>query len=275
MLWFEYLALSPSYELARQFRASKLSDDELDALPNDFDHVLGVFDDFGEVQRQEFLPWWRERGMQLCGYQGAKPKVTKLSAIGRKRDDPLVAAAAVQDFMQQGWVDQGRQNTLVVAIPIGLPKSRIARELGALIDKYPQSTKSLSPPKPQYELAGKRQNKDMLFRYMHVLLGRAAMPDKELWRVGVRTKVSETYSPELDASAKVVRNDDTHTYDRMMLTILTSRAVQRGHMIAENAARGVFPSYATCEYALPVDLHQLHRNFASRRRWQLRQRDKK
>jgi hypothetical protein len=79
-------------------------------------------------------------------------------------------------------------------------------------------------------------------------------------------KVSETYSPELDATAKVVPNEGT--YDRMMLTILTSRALLRGKMIAENAARGVFPTYKTCQTAADFNLDELHKRFASRRRWQ-------
>jgi hypothetical protein len=271
MLWFEYLALSPSYDLARRFRANELSSSELCALPKDFDRVLHVFDDFGDVQRQQFFPWWRARGMRLCGYQGTKPKVTKIAAISRKRNRVQEAGSALADFIEGTWVDQGTQNTLVVAVPIGLPKSRIAKELAALIDSYPKSAKSLTVPAPTYRLAGKRQNKEMLFRYMQVLLGRAAMPDQELWRVGVRTGVSDTYSPELDANAKVVRNEDTHTYDRMMLTILTSRAIHRARMISENAARGVFPSYKNCEHAVEVDFRDLHKRFSARRRWKARQ----
>jgi hypothetical protein len=271
MLWFEYLALSPSYELARQFRASRLSAEQQGQLPKDFERVLEVYDDFGDVQRQLFLPWWRETGMPLCGYQGKKPRVTKVAAIGRKKSDRATIAEHTTAFLDEQWLEQGQQNTLLVAIPIGLPKSRIAKELGALIDKYPKHAKSLSPPKPKYGLAGKRQNKEMLFRYMHVLLGRAAMPQHSLWRVGVRTGVSETYSPELDADAKVVRNDDTHTYDRMMLSILTSRAIHRAKMISENAARGIFPSYKNCEHAVEIDFDQLYKRFAARERWKKRQ----
>ena len=43
MLWMEYLAISPSYELARRFRADALSPDEVNALPEDFSEVLAVY----------------------------------------------------------------------------------------------------------------------------------------------------------------------------------------------------------------------------------------
>ena len=265
MLWFEYLALSPSYELARLHSRNKLNDKQRTQLPKDFDQVCRVFDDFGDVQRKLFLPWWRERGMRLCGYQGEKPMVTKVAAVSRQRHDPATLAGQVASFVDSHWNAQGEQNTLLVAIPIGLPMSRIEKEVREIVGKCSKQEREIRPPEALYSLAGKRQNKDMLFRYRHVLLGRAAMPNAELWRVGVRTGVSDTYSPELDYNAKVVRNEDT--YDRMMLTILTSRAFQRGRLIAENAARGIFPSYSKCEHAVEFDLNQLYKRFAARRRW--------
>lgn len=272
MLWFEYLALSPSYELARQYRAGKLSAKDGENLPADFDLVLATYDDFGDVQRKSFLPWWRERGMSLCAFQGEKPRVSKIAALKhstKKSPDPF---PDVHNYVDEKWVSEGSQNTILVAIPIGLPKARIASQVSAILDKYPKPVKKIKPQKSKYSLSGKRQNKDMLFRYMHVLRGRAAMPNHTLWRVGVRTGVSETYSPELDYTAKTVRNEDT--YDRMMLTILTSRAFQRGKLIAENAARGIFPSYAPCPHAIEPDLGELHKRDASRQRWLKTQRAK-
>jgi hypothetical protein len=102
-----------------------------------------------------------------------------------------------------------------------------------------------------------------------VLWVRSAMPDKELWRIGVRARVSATYSPELDADAKPKAGEAT--YDRMMLSIMTSRAYQRAVLIAENAARGKFPTYTPCPHAIQPDLPALYRQVASRRKWKKRQ----
>lgn len=269
MLWFEYLALSPSYELARQYRAGKLSAEDEAKLPADFDIVLATYDDFGDVQRTSFLPWWRERGMSLCAFQGEKPRVSKIAAFKHSPTKAPNPFPNVHDYIDEKWVSEGSQNTILVAIPIGLPKARIVSQVSAILDKYPKPVKKIKPQPSKYSLSGKRQNKDMLFRYMHVLRGRAAMPKQALWRVGVRTGVSDTYSPELDYTAKTVPNEDT--YDRMMLSILTSRAFQRGKLIAENAARGIFPSYAPCPHAIEPDLRELHKRDASRQRWQKKQ----
>jgi len=39
-------------------------------------------------------------------------------------------------------------------------------------------------------------------------------------------------------------------------------------MIAENAARGMFPSYAKCPHAVKGDLEERYSMFVARRKWQ-------
>ena len=47
LLWFEYLAISPSYELARRYRAGETIPS--DVLPSDFEAVLSVYDDLARI----------------------------------------------------------------------------------------------------------------------------------------------------------------------------------------------------------------------------------
>ena len=96
------------------------------------------------------------------------------------------------------------------------------------------------------------------------------MPKYALWRVGVRTGISKKYSPLLDYTAKTDPHVDTD--ERMTLSILTSRAFKRGKLISENAARGIFPSYAPCPHAVETDLREMHKRDASRQLWLKQQR---
>jgi hypothetical protein len=265
MLWFEFLADSPSYELARRYRTKSLSPQDKQQLPADFDQVLSVYDDFGDVQRQQFTQWWDETGMQICAFRSRKPRVTRVAALPRRLTDVNKVKSNVENYITRGWRNQGRQNTLLLALPIGLTKANIAKQISTILGKYPEAVKQINPRPPKYALQGKRQNKDMLFRYMHVLRARAALPNLTLWRIGARTGVSDTYSPVLDYKEKVLCKGDT--YDRTMLTIITSRAFLRGKLIAENAARGVFPSYSACPHAIAPDLSESHKRFLSRRKW--------
>ena len=263
LLWMEYLAVSPSYELARRYRAGVLTDEEREQLPLDFDVVLAVYDDLGDVQRITFLDWWAERGLAAFGYEGAKPRVRRIDSLRSTRYRN--AAGRVQEFIEGEWTEQSQPNVMLVSIPIGLPKTQITRQIGKLLARYEDEHRVLPERKAKYPLVGTRQRKDTLFRYLFVIWVRCAMPRQALWRVGVRARVSDTYSRELDAKARVRRGEQD--YDRNVLAVLTSRAWSRGLALAENAARGRFPSYEMPEHAVTPNTHELWDLVSTRRRW--------
>lgn len=266
LLWMEYLAVSPSYELARRYRAGLVTEDERARLPADFDAVLAVYDDLGDVQRLTFLDWWSERGLTVFGYEGAKPRVQRIDTL--RSDRHRKAAERVQKFIEDDWTEQGQPNAMLVSIPVGLTKTQIMRQLGKLLARYGEEHRVLPERKAKYPLVGTRQRKDTLFRYLFVIWVRCAMPRQPLWRVGARAKVSDTYSRELDAGARIARGEQV--YDRSVLAVLTSRAWSRGLALAENAARGRFPSYDMPEHAVEPDTHELWDIISSRRRWKKR-----
>lgn len=53
-LMFEFLRISPSYELARKQRTRGLSQREVASLPGDFDQVLKTYDLIGDVSADFF-----------------------------------------------------------------------------------------------------------------------------------------------------------------------------------------------------------------------------
>ena len=265
MLWFEFLAVSPSYELARRYRAGTLRESDRAKLPDDFDAVLSAYDDLGNVQRVLFPIWWREVGLTRFGFEGEPPKVRRIAYLPHTTNKRPALTDRVEQFIDGAWTAQGRQRSVVLAIPVGLPKGRITRQVHAILDKVPNERKSLIEQKAQYPLLGQRHHKDTLFRYLGALWMRSAMRSQSLWRVGARAKLSDTYSPVLDYSGPRARGEDG--YDREMMAILTSRALRRGRMIAENAARGRFPIYERNENAVEIDYTYLYKLIVSRKRW--------
>lgn len=263
LLWMEYLAISPSYELARRYRNHALTKDEQQQLPTDFDTVLGVYDDLGDVQRIDFRDWWHEKAIRVFGYEGVKPRVQRIDTLTVSHNQHL--AERVQAFVDGEWQQQAQPNSALVSIPLGLSKAQITRQLNKILESYDEQQRVLPNPKAKYPLLGTRQRKDTLFRYLAVVWMRSAMPRQALWRVGALAKVSDTYSPELDPKARVMRGEQI--YDREVLSILTSRAYNRGVALAENAARGRFPSYDMPTHALQPDLRLLWELVGSRRKW--------
>jgi hypothetical protein len=271
LLWFEFLAISPSYEIARRIRTGSLRDKDQDRIPSDIDDVLAVYDDLQDVQRTLFPMWWRAHGLTHFGFEGSPPRVSKVGDLLHDEDN-AAASKRVRRFIANGWVDQGKQRSVLVAIPVGLPTGRVTRQVKAIINKLEKEERVLQPPRAKYPLLGQRHHKDTLFRYLRVVWLRSAAPKWFLWRVGARADVSDTYSSELDPREKVVPGQGV--YDREMLTILTSRALLRGRMIAEHAARGRFPTYSSFEDALSFDLSDLYKQISTRKKWQKAERQR-
>jgi len=267
MLWFEFLAISPSYELARRFRAGKCT--PADVFPTDFDRVLSVFDDLGDIQKILFRPWWKEFGLLYFGYQGNRPAVTQVAYAPHSKQSIPDHSEKVAQYYDGEWVEQGRQRTMLLAVPVGLPEGKMIRQIKKQLAKVKAERRQLIKQDVKYPLVGKRHHKDVLMRYLGMAWLRSAMHTKSLWRVGAKAKVSPTYSPELDPKMEKVSPGDR--YDREMLTIIASRALLRARMISENAARGHFPSHATCHTALDFDFKELRQRIQRRTKWQERE----
>ena len=264
-LWFQFLRRSPSFELARRVRQGETGL----VLPADFDAVLACYDNFGDVQSFSFRHWWRDVGVRHFGWEGEKPKLTRLGVIAYDdADDRLLRLrSSVRDYLTEEWLDEAQPTTIIAAIPVGVPKAQIMRQLSGMIDTITSEERSLdrklAKPTTAYALARTgKLHRPSVWKYLRCLMIKADYPAEPLWRIGLRAKLSATYSGMLDPNSPPPKHKEVDY--KTSLKILTSRALLRGHMIAENAARGTFPSYAKCEHALPVDYEFIQRQRAGR-----------
>lgn len=267
LMWFEYLAISPSYELARRHRAGEKLDPS--KLPADFDRVLSVYDDLGDVQKALFRLWWKDVGLKHFGYQGTQPNVARVGYVPHHPQKMPNLTEKLDAYFEEDWVEQGRQRVMLLAVPVGLPEGKINRQIKKHLARVKAERRQLIDPVVKYPLVGKRHHKDALMRYIRMTWFRSAWYRKSLWRVGAQAQVSFTYSPVLDP--KTAEIGDADRYDREMLTIIASRALLRARMISENAARGRFPTHEKCDTALEFDYKDLRQRIHRRNRWQERE----
>lgn len=256
MLWLEYLKVSPSYRLAHLYRTDALHKDQLVKLPKDFERVLSFYDDFGDIYGVDFYDWWNDVGWSHCWDIGEPPRVMEVATLEHGVLNHTDANTGIEKFLDQHWIAQGMQNSVLVSIPLGLSKAKITKQISGILERQPNAKKVISRYEAKHRLTGKRNNGKTLMNYLKTLAFKSASPGAELWRIGAAAGISETYSPELDANQTI--DEGEATYDRMMLTILTSRALLRARMIAENAARGIFPSHKKCEHALKLDFAEVN-----------------
>ena len=238
MLMFEYLRLSPSYELARKARMGKLTPKERQLLPDDFNLVLKTYDEYGDVSKISFANWWASTGINLYGSEYIKPQVRQIANIEKNEEYEPGFAKSLEQYFKSFRKHEGSGRALILAIPLGMPKRAILKEITRMINK----TGVTAPPKAQKakrSLTAKRLRSAPLFIGLNLLWAKAQNPDWVNWRLGVAAKVSPTNAAGLDLNAKKA---SAKTVDqRNNMTVLTSRALKKAQYIAENAARGRFP----------------------------------
>ncbi|SEM40074.1 hypothetical protein SAMN05192583_0054 [Sphingomonas gellani] len=246
-LCFAYLLISPSYDLARRHRLGLLSNADIAALPADMDVVLGVYDTLGDLKQTSFEQWWPALGIAAFGNEGAKPIVHPIDAIWPTK-------ANLADGLEKrmvGYLDgrfrqQDPQPCLVISVPLSLTKADIADQIKEFIDAVPEGFKSTQRREPVYPLYGQKRDLSGLIRYIKCAMCRADDPSLKLWEIGVIAELSSTYSTRIALGKGTPE-------DQQSLKMLASRALNRAAMIAENAARGLFPTYDKCEHAITPD----------------------
>jgi len=265
-LWFEFLLLSPSYELARRYRAGsgKLSAEDKARLPADFDRVLEVFDDFGDLQRTFFRPWLQARGLRLFGVPGDRPTTKLLYKLDGTGGQPEIETIkSVERYLAAGWKQQNRPEVLLLSVPLNIPKQAALKELKKILDEHLAGAEL--PKVAKYKLASKGMHRQNVVDALTVLFVRAARPDFKLWQVGVEAKVSETYSKLFDwKTSKRTANNAT---DFRILEMMTSRKLRLAKHLIENAARGRFPDQSEPDHMVEFDAKEFSEIIGARNRW--------
>jgi hypothetical protein len=238
-LMVDYLRLSPTYELARKSRNGELSSAEKRLLPPDFDLVLKTYDEFGDVSPYNFEDWWRSTGRRLYVGEFERPVVRKIVEIEQDASYEPAFSRALVNFFKTDRVQEGNGPNLILAVPLAMNKQQTMRQISKLIDdtgiKAPIKSKSTARP-----LAALRLRSAPLIRGLRLLTTKARDPSLELWRLGLRAKISPKYAEELDFHD---RRSNPGTVDaRIQMASLTSRALKKAKYVCENAARGKFPS---------------------------------
>lgn len=264
-LWFEFLKLSPSYELARRYREKKgrLSAKDKARLPADFDQVLKVFDDFGDVQRTFFKPWLLGQGLPLFGVPGDKPRTKTIVKLADRTDQRARAELEFSKYLFIDWESQGKPDVLVIAVPIHQKLTAARREINMKLKNF-YVGKRERRTLPKYPLHSKGTHSRSLSVILDQLHVRAMYPEMKLWELGVFAGVSKTYSKLYGPDTK---RTEKNYEDMRRIEMMTSRKLKLAKWIAENAARGRFPDKTQPEHSVEFDPNEFHDIFRSRLAW--------
>lgn len=262
-LFYEYLRISPTYELARVACEVGLTKEAELTLPKDFNQVVETFRLLGNVRDLSFSAWLARCKHDVFGEQHDWP-ITRVFATVKSGDrgDAELVKLGFENNYQSFRQAEGNAPVMIAAIPLNTTWSEVQKQLRQYWAVYGFGTSPLKPndqaPEPKIAFSGVSLRTDGLIKGLRLVKVRAANPREVLWRVGLMAEVSEPYnnSPELSlASGRKVATEQEDD-ERRLLTRITSRILLRAQTVAENVARGRFPCYAPVE-KLPFDWERI------------------
>ena len=157
---------------------------------------------------------------------------------------------------------EGLSAALLVSVPLDLKRSEVLKKFKILLDHH-RSMEIGDARQAKIKLMGKRFHANAMFKGLRLLWFKAAKPNWELWRLGAKSAISASYSNVLDPKSPRKPRDAIEMDDRIILSKITFRALERFERIAENAARGKFPcadpiDTSNFNYPLLAQRLQLH-----------------
>ena len=254
-LFYEYLRFSPSYYFAHMAKNGLLTLKENYVVPKEYESVYESYVDYGDVWSQDFTTWVNNNGsIAFSGeYEGKrgvyfiashKASAPVNEEINHYFEEIKIATRGINHLYKGYW----RTNFVLLLVPTQITRQEINSDINLLIDSLDSQMMVKDDNLNSYfhdKFAGNKFNLETMLRGIELLKQKALYPNMELWRLGLKCNVSEKYSKKLDikANKKIKDKDGEEEKDRLTLANLTRRALNNAEVMAENAARGIYPSY--------------------------------
>lgn len=211
---FKFLQISPSYQLAyrRITLKEKIAKRE---LPNDFDLVVSIYKNIGNVFDLNFVEWWLQKN-ELC------------------------------------FANERINKRLLIGVDITKSKEDLMYEFEKLVDKSKLSLLNINPA--SYNLKINKIRLQSL-RDRHYLVESKAefyfnKRQEEHWKLAKFIGIGSKWTESLRLNSKKTK---INLQARNYLSILVSKNLKEALYLSENAARGNFPLIEKIETDLRFD----------------------
>jgi len=234
-MFFEYLRISPSYNLASE---CKNEAEFIKALGNreKAKKVWRTYQDIGNVYGIFYRDWWLKNGLKLFGTQTAKPITKTVLRLSHGKDNKSNIQNLIQ-YLETDYSKQGEPDSLLVSIPLGQKRVKIMKQLKLLLDEAYKEP--IYEHQTIYKLTKNKMQYRRLLGGLRLVYFQCYKPKDALWRVALRAKISHSHGM-LDPNSK--DKDRSLNEHKRVLTFMASRLTRDTLIISENAAQGLFPS---------------------------------
>lgn len=238
-LFFVLLRISPSYALAHKMQFGPLSCHEQSQLPPDFQVVLDAYSVFGDVQRTFFADWWRSRGGKHFGKKPT-PGVRQVAFIQEAKGAYESAVSALDWHFKNDRPRDGYPNSVLLSIPLSLSRASALRQVELVLRGFGDIA---APERPQVALARSLTSATVGFvlEDVKLMLTRAEHPHVPLWELG-KLATPHKIPSHADLGEGRRTSSAAQRDSRRRIAQITFRDLGRAENLAENAARGKYPS---------------------------------
>lgn len=217
--FYRFLQISPSYQMAYIKKGeSKFCFNQ--NLPKDFKKVVKIYDLVGDIFENSFASWWIKRGYKIFKDTNLS-RITLSANLNRPKREVLLEIAQLINKAYQLKVENNRSS--ITLLPSKIRPSTLESRWMLIREK------------------GDFAHKDMSFK----------LP---AWRYADMAPVDSKYR-EIIHSVQMIRKTQSNAYARKYLTMLVGKQTAQALLLAENAARGNFPSYQDNQSELKFDYY--------------------
>jgi hypothetical protein len=216
----DYLKASPSYDAVMRKLANQKSPYP---LPKDYKAVAKVVKDFGAIYKMKEADWWDRIGKQLYGISAPLPVVNIVGTLKSTNKQQI-----------SNWTGV---DSVVAELPLNLTLPQALNQLRKQLSNYQFSTVLPKQTAPTYQLSNSKLRIETLQNGLRALkLYKRGLP---LWKIGNDLRLI----PAQSFIEKNIDVNDPNLADRKeLLSIAASRLIKTAALVAENAARGMFPT---------------------------------
>ncbi len=214
--FYEFLLISPSYQLAHKLRTVGLDKAEKTSAPKDFMKVLDLYDVCGDIYSTTCTEWWEHGGRDL--FTDTAPKLTQLYLVDLEQETDVLLAE-FQEYVE-------RCKAEIAELP--------NRKIKLLTNKIRISTL--------------HKNAALIYDKSRLQWKRGKRIEN--WRLAVSVKLKSRWTKDLTPESNKTRDN---VVARTYLGILVSKHLKDALIIAENAARGRFPCLEPIDTPIDFD----------------------
>lgn len=229
--FFRALQISPSYW---NFHAGRR--DGSPARSSD-DQVVSVYERFGQVWDVPFWTWWFEKAQFQFGIQ----QVAGVNLLGLTQENTRLSTEelgslsdTVREYCSTDLLEQGLPSNAFLAVPLKGNRKSILAQVNRILDEQAALGRYVEETSP-FRMQKNNIRRDTIRMAIRVAHTQAEFKGEPLYVIGRRASIKGYIVNE---ASKSEQNDD-----RRELSMITSRHLWRAYHLAENAARGVFPSF--------------------------------